>query len=130
MGSLQCRINNSSKSNNCYGPRAFGGPAVLCVKYMQGLVLEFRCPKQTLRKGPCILHMLYKTFSQKASKIFHFVCECASALRSIHTVNYLKSLDFKLFFVYTLNLLRIPFWHIFTEILFYFDKYMTCFRAY
>jgi len=26
----QCRINNSSKCSNCYGPRAFGGPAVFC----------------------------------------------------------------------------------------------------
>jgi len=24
------RINNSSKCSNCYGPRAFGGPAVFC----------------------------------------------------------------------------------------------------
>ena len=28
----QCRINNSSKCNNCYGPRAFGGSAVFCNK--------------------------------------------------------------------------------------------------
>jgi len=28
----QCRINNSSKCSNCYGPRAFGGPAVFCNK--------------------------------------------------------------------------------------------------
>jgi len=27
-----CRINNSSKCSNCYGPRAFGDPAALCVK--------------------------------------------------------------------------------------------------
>jgi len=36
----QYRINNSSKCSNCYGPRAFGDPTVLCVKfvlyYMQG----------------------------------------------------------------------------------------------
>jgi len=35
-------------------PRAFGGTAVLCAKfvvyYMQECVLEFRYPKQTLRK--------------------------------------------------------------------------------
>jgi len=28
----QCRINNSSKYSNCYGPRVFGGRAVLYVK--------------------------------------------------------------------------------------------------
>ena len=28
----QCRINNSSRCSNCYGPRAFGGPAVFCNK--------------------------------------------------------------------------------------------------
>jgi len=28
----QCRINNSSKCSDCYGPRAFGGPAVFCNK--------------------------------------------------------------------------------------------------
>jgi len=28
----QCRINNSSKCSNCYGPRVFGGPAVFCNK--------------------------------------------------------------------------------------------------
>jgi len=27
----QCRIDNSRKCSNCYEPRAFGGPAVLCV---------------------------------------------------------------------------------------------------
>jgi len=30
----QCRINNDSKCSNCYGPRAFGGPAVLRVKFV------------------------------------------------------------------------------------------------
>jgi len=51
----QCRISNNSKCRNCYGPRAFGGPGVLCVKfilyYTQGNILEFRCPRQTLRTG-------------------------------------------------------------------------------
>jgi len=35
----------------------------------------------------------------------------------------LKSLDFKLFFVYILNLFRDPSWHIYTLFLLYFDKY-------
>jgi len=30
----QRRINNRSKCSNCYGPHAFGGPAVLCVKFV------------------------------------------------------------------------------------------------
>ena len=51
----QCRINNGSKCSNCYGPRAFGGLAVLCVKFVlydiQGCIVEFRCPRKTLRKG-------------------------------------------------------------------------------
>ena len=51
----QYRINNSSNSY---------GPGLLCVKlvlyYMQGLILEFRPPRQTLRKGAYILHMLYR----------------------------------------------------------------------
>jgi len=28
--------------------------------YMQGWMLELRCPRQTLRKGSYSLHMLYK----------------------------------------------------------------------
>jgi len=51
----QRRINNSSKCSNCYGLRAFGGPVVLCVKFVlydiQGYMVEFRCPRKTLRKG-------------------------------------------------------------------------------
>ena len=54
----QRRINNNSKCSNCYGPRAFGDPAVLCVKFVlcdiQGYVVEFRqfsYPRKTLRKG-------------------------------------------------------------------------------
>jgi len=32
MFTNQCRINNSSKSSNCYGTPAFGGPVVFCNK--------------------------------------------------------------------------------------------------
>jgi len=61
----QCRINNSSKCSNCYGPRAFGGPAVLCVKcvlyHMQRWISELSCPRQTLRKGALYFaHDIYK----------------------------------------------------------------------
>ena len=63
----QCRINNSSKCSNCYQPRAFGGPAVLCLKFvlycMQRRILEFR---QTFGKAnsESILHMLCSSGSQ------------------------------------------------------------------
>jgi len=37
-----CRINNSSKCSNCYGPRAFGGPAVFCNKsYLSHYISDF-----------------------------------------------------------------------------------------
>jgi len=55
------------------------GPAVLCVKYMQWLILEF---SKLSERGLRILHMLHKNFMAE-SKIFHFVWEFASALRSI-----------------------------------------------
>jgi len=43
-----------------------------------------------------------------------------------HIANCLKLFDFTLFSVYTLNMLKSPFWHIF---LLYFKKHMTCSRA-
>jgi len=46
---------------------------------------------------------------------------------SFRIVNCLKSFDFKMFFVYTLHLLRSPYWRICTKFLLYFDKHMTCF---
>jgi len=63
---------NSSKCSNCYGPRAFGGPVVLCVKlflfYMQKWTLEFRCPRLTLRKrGLYFTHAIRKLYSLKAN---------------------------------------------------------------
>ena len=102
----QCGINNSSICSNCYGPRAFGGPAVLCVKfglyYMQGYLLEFRCPRQTLRKGPYILHTLYRSFIRwKQVQIFILFGNLLLRESTFCVVNCLKSIDFKLFFVYT-----------------------------
>jgi len=38
----QCRINNSSKCSNCYGPRVFGGPAVFCNKSYLLYILYIR----------------------------------------------------------------------------------------
>jgi len=71
MPDIQCMIrsisvNNSSKCSNCYWPYAFGVLAVLCVKfvlcYMLGWILEIRCPRQTRRKQPYVLHLLYNNF--------------------------------------------------------------------
>jgi len=46
------------------------GPAVLCVKcvlyYMQGWILKFRCPRQTLRKGSYFAYAIQKLHSLKA----------------------------------------------------------------
>jgi len=64
----QCRIINSSK---CYGACVFWGPAVFCVKFavycMQGWILEFKCPRQTLRKAALYyIHIIQKFYSLKA----------------------------------------------------------------
>jgi len=67
-----CQISNSYKCSNCYGARAFWGPADLCVKlvlyYMQGGILEFRCRRQTLRKATLYFRQaIQKLYSLKAS---------------------------------------------------------------
>ena len=114
----QCRINNSSKCSNCYGLRTFGDPALICVKfvllYMQGRILEFRCPRQTLRKGAIyILHVLYRNFIRWKQAKF-FILSGILLLREIpfHIVNRLKSFGFKLLFVYTSKVCKGPFYHI------------------
>jgi len=107
----QRRTNNSSKCSNCYGPHAFGDPAVLCVKfvlyYVQEWILEFRYLKQTLRKGTLsFIHFIQKLCSLIANEIFilpGILRPCESPFR---TVNCLKSFDFKLFFVCILKLLK------------------------
>jgi len=57
----QCRINNSSKCRNCYGPPRFLDTAVFCVKfvfhYMHYWNLGAR--GKLLESEPYILHMLY-----------------------------------------------------------------------
>ena len=88
-GLSQCQINSNSKYSNCCGPRAFSGPAVRCVKfsllYARMDIRIFRCPRKAHRNGPCILHMhaIQRHYSVKASWIFHFVWEFASAWQSI-----------------------------------------------
>ena len=75
----QRRINNSSKCSNCYGPHAFGGPAVLCVKfvlydiqgYIQSKNLDIQ--EKLSERGPYVLHMTQKLYSLKAS--LHVICD-------------------------------------------------------
>jgi len=73
----QSRINNSSKCSNCYGPRAFGDPAVRCVKFFLlyvGWILEFGFPRQTLRKGPTFYTRYTKAlFTESKFNFFNFV---------------------------------------------------------
>jgi len=72
---------------------------------MQGWILEFKCPRQTLRKVAYILHMLYRNFIRSKQAKF-FILSGILLLREsqFHTVNCLISFDFKLFFNYTLKL--------------------------
>jgi len=74
-----CRINNSSRWSNSYGPRAFEGPAVIC-KYFANDIQK---------------HYLLKV------KFFILFGNLLLRERIIHTANCLKSFYFKLFFVYT-----------------------------
>jgi len=71
------RINSSSKCSNCYGPHAFGDPAVLCVKFVlydiQGYRVEFRCPRKALRKGALYFTLDAELHSLKAS--LHIICD-------------------------------------------------------
>jgi len=99
---MQCRINNNSKCSNCYGPHAFGGPTVLCAKfvlyYMQGWILEFSCSRQALKKRTLYFaHSIPKLYSLKARYIFHFVSEFASAWKSI-SLSHCKSFEVILFY--------------------------------
>jgi len=120
---------NSSKYINFYGPRVFGGPrGPLCelLQYMPGWTFELRCLRKTLKKGPYILHMLYRNFIRwNQGKFFILSGNLLLRESTFYIVNCLKSFGFKLFFVYTFKLLRGPFRHICTKILLYFDKHMS-----
>ena len=99
----QCRINN--RRNVVIAT----SPTVLCVRfvlsYMPRWVLEFRCPRQTLRNGAIYFkHTKTKILFVESTLNFSFVRRKSS----FHIANCLKSFDFKLFFVYTLKLLRSP----------------------
>ena len=68
IGPIQCRINNSSKCCNSYGPRDFGGTRVLRVKIvlynMQGWILELGARGKHSSYFPYILHLLYQNFNR------------------------------------------------------------------
>jgi len=118
------------------GP-AFRGPCgPLCaivqfvLQYMQGWTLELRCPRKTLEKEALyFIHAIQSFIRWNQGKFFILSGNLLLRESTFCTVNCLKSFSFKMFFVYTLKLLRGPFRHICTKILLYFDKHMTCFRA-
>jgi len=79
FGLRQCRINNSSKCSNCYGPRAFGGPAVFCNK-------------------SCLLHYVYDFFSLRS----HYSAKFAiSSKRRFSTERRLRPEILLRFFLYS-----------------------------
>ena len=99
----QCRINNSSKCSNCYGPRAFGGSAVLCAEAVfyharVDIRIYLSSRDKPPRKVAYVLHMLYRNFI-RWKQVKFFVLSGISLLREspFHTVNCLKSFDFTLF---------------------------------
>ena len=111
--SWQCPINNSSKCSSCHGPRAFGVPAVLCVKffqyYMQGWILYLGVRSKLSEREP-ILHMLFRNFIRwKQVKFFILPGNLLLRENPFHILKCLKSYDFKLFFFYTLKLLWGPY---------------------
>jgi len=87
---------------------------LLLLLYMQGWIFEFRCSRQTLRKGAYILHIIYRNVI-RWKKVKLFILSGNLLLREsiVCTVNCLKSSDFKLFVAYTLKLLRGTFAHSF-----------------
>jgi len=65
----------------------------------------------TSKKRPYILHMLHKNFTRwKPFKFFILSANLLLRENPFHIVNYLKLLDFTLFFVYTLMLLKGLLW--------------------
>jgi len=89
----------------------FWGLAVLCVRFvlyhMQGCV---GVQGKLSERGLYILHMLYRNFI-RWKQVNFFILSGNLLLHegTFHIINCLKSFDLKLFFVYTLKLLRAPF---------------------
>jgi len=79
---------------------------------MQGQILGFRYPRQTLKKRT--LYFMPKLYSLEARYIF--ILSGNLLLREIlfHIVNFLKSFDYIMFFLYILQVFRGLFLHIYT----------------
>jgi len=72
----------------------------------------------TSKKVSYILHMLHKNFTRwKQFKFFILSGHMLLRESPFHIINCLKLVDFALFFVYKLKLLKAPFWHIFCFVL-------------
>jgi len=103
---------------------------VICHLYNIWSWKRAHCPyivHVTSKNVPCIFHLLHKNFSWWKQFKFFILCENLLLRESpLHILNCLKLVNFTLFFVYTLKLLKGPLWHI---SLFYFEKNMTFARA-
>jgi len=83
LSSQQCRINNSSKCSNCYGPRAFGGPAVLCIEFFviicNGGYKKLGARGKLSERGPIFYTCYTKTLFAESKFNFSFclgICFC------------------------------------------------------
>ena len=111
-------VNSSSKCSTSYGPRAFGGPAVLCVKpfhyFMQGVDIRFWVPNtnfrevgypmQTFGKWTLLYTCCTKSLFAESKLNFSFCLEICFCVEVYFTLNYLESFDFKLLFLYTFSM--------------------------
>jgi len=72
-------------------------------------------PKANSQKGVLqFTYVIQKHYSLKASSFLILSGDLLLRVGPFHAVDCVKSVDFKMFFVYILNLLRVPFWHIYT----------------
>ena len=100
---VQCRINNSSKYSNCYGPR--GPLCESCSLIYASVDIKITMPEESSQKGA-----LYRKFIRwNQGKFFILSENLLLGESTFYIVNCLKSFGFKLFFVYTFKLLRSPF---------------------
>jgi len=91
----QFRINNSSKCSNCFGPCAFGVPAVFRVIFvlynMQGWILQFRCTRQGLIfLSLYFTHAIPKLFRWKQVKFFILSWKSVSHCKSFELIWFLN----------------------------------------
>jgi len=114
-------------------PAVLRGHTVLCVLTLFPMIksdIRISVPEGNVQKEGPIFYTCYAETLFAESKLIFFILSGSLLLResSLRIVNCLKSFDFKLFFVYTLHLLRGPYWSICTKFLFNFNEHMTCFR--